>query len=32
MEYYSYEKFVVPIEKGEKVLVLGYYSPCKRAQ
>lgn len=29
MEYYSYERFTVPLERGEKRLVLDYYSPCR---
>ena len=31
MEYYSYERFFAPVdERGEKVRILDYYSPCKK--
>ena len=29
MEYYSHERFRIPLEKGEKV-ILDFYSPCKK--
>ena len=32
MEYYPDEKFAVPLSRGEKVLVMGYCSPCRRME
>ena len=32
MEYYSYKRFGVPRYLGEKLLILDYYSPCKKIQ
>ena len=32
MEYYSHARFVVPFENGEILLIMDYYSPCKRKQ
>lgn len=32
MEYYSHVRFVLPMERGEKTLVMGYYSPCRKME
>lgn len=32
MEYYSHARFTVPMSKGEKTLVMDYYSPCKKIE
>ncbi|KAA1181952.1 hypothetical protein PAENI_24740 [Paenibacillus sp. B2(2019)] len=29
MEYYSYERFTIPLERGEKELIMDFYLPCK---
>lgn len=30
MEYYSYERYGLPLKKGENEVILDYYSPCKK--
>lgn len=30
MEYYSYKRFAVPHYIGEKILIMDYYSPCRK--
>lgn len=30
MEYYCYERFGLPLKRGEKEVILDYYSPCKK--
>lgn len=30
LEYYSAERFVKPMGRGEKLLILDYYSPCRK--
>jgi predicted transcriptional regulator YdeE len=29
IEYYAYQRFVAPMERGEERVMLGYYSPCR---
>lgn len=31
MEYYSHMRFAEPITKGERVVVMEFYSPCKKS-